>query len=252
MSTTICTLLYGDHPRLAARLLSSLEHRAIKQLPVRIGLNEPSPQVLEIVRTFYDAQADRRVDFVHSPVNRFKYPVMRDLIHGTAKLEPIMSDYVMWFDDDSWLFSTAPANWLSRVESAMMQSDMIGSLWIKDLEPEQIAFFREQSWYCKRPIHHRARFITGGWWTIRTKILQKHDWPATDIIHNGGDVALGVLCDQQGYSLGVFTDSLGINADDTGRCSSAKRRGASQPAYGTRRWQELRHAQLSAARHSAI
>jgi hypothetical protein len=135
----------------------------------------------------------------------------------------------------------------------MAKSDMIGSIWVKDLNKEQIPFFQRQPWYNDHPISRRVRFITGGWWTIKTKILKDHDWPPPDMLHNGGDVALGVLCEQHGYKLGRFEMSLGINADSTGKCSSAARRGASQPSYGTYRWEDLtRHAQLSDDRHPAI
>ena len=44
---------------------------------------------------------------------------------------------------------------------------------------------------------------------------------------------LGVLCRQQKLKFGRFVDHVHINADATGRCSSAMRRGASLAPVGT-------------------
>ena len=53
---SVCTVLYGDYPQLAERLLDSLKLRAHVQ-DFRIGLNAVSGRTRELVETWAKAQA---------------------------------------------------------------------------------------------------------------------------------------------------------------------------------------------------
>lgn len=232
MRFTACVLLYGDHPELAERTLGSLRPFPLR---VRIACNAVSAATHAVVRKL---AAELQIEMlIATDANSFKYPMMRRLFYDL----PLQTPYVMWFDDDSWILPTAPDNWLELVEQSLLASAMVGSIWqswpINDALKE---FYKQQPWYKGRPIPTRHPFITGGWWALRKHLLHDYNWPPEDMLHNGGDVALGVLLAQQGHNIRRFEKHLAINANETLQCSSAKRRGVQkQPPYGSPGWRRL-------------
>lgn len=222
---TICVLLYGDHPELAARCLQSIVQLPTEQYSLRIGMNACSPRTYAAISQL--ALPLTTVVYT-SETNRHKYPMMRAMIHGQY---PVTTDYLMWFDDDSYL--DEDTQWLTKVDAAMQVSDMIGSIYSIGWLGQQREFVKAQSWYNGRDTAARAiRFATGGWWTIRTELLYKFNYPWTDLDHRGGDAMLGELCYQQGLRLNKFNQGIHINADARGRESKAARRGFDQQPYG--------------------
>jgi len=237
---TICCLFYGDYPHLAERLLQSLGRMDLSARGnVRVGLNNVGMTTRRLV---HERVEDLNITDIYNGAPPYhKYPLMRRMFHEDGlgnQRTPIATSYVMWFDDDSCLagFNRAVARdmWFEHVDVKMQTHDLIGAPFYMHLRGKQHQFIEDQPWYNGKPVKYRQKmsFITGGWWTIRTGILHKHDWPPPNFEHNGGDVMLGALCDQHGYKLGRFTTDLFINANNTGKCSSAKRRGFSQTSIG--------------------
>lgn len=228
---TICVLLYGDHLTLADRCLRSIaETIRPADLNLRVGLNACSEATKEWVKSWIPEE------FIwESDTNIHKYPMMRQMIHGAS---PITTPYTMWFDDDSYLvdhkLGTQPDYWLRKVEHAIVTSDMIGAIYVQQWQGNQRAWVRDQPWYKgKNPDERpKARFITGGWWTVRTELLYGWNYPWSQLDHRGGDVMLGELCYQQGFRLNQFRDGVKINADATGRDGQAKRRGFDSKPIG--------------------
>ena len=157
-----------------------------------------------------------------------KYPVMHRMFHE----EEISTPYLMWFDDDSWIDEKADDGWFNTVAAAMQSAEMIGSIWRIRPNYNQQMFIEDQPWYAGKPIPYSVQFATGGWWVIRSEILKKWKWPTPSDFHNGGDMLLGELCHQQDYRLAHFDKGVHINADHSGVCSSAKRRGISETPLG--------------------
>jgi hypothetical protein len=215
---TVCVLLYGDYLSLAMRCLESL--RPLKDVvDLRIGLNEVDYVVEDYVRkTFPDAKVSEN----YKP-QIFKYPMMRKLFYETGPLK----EYVMWFDDDSYVKEIDKLAWLRAVESNMPQCDMLGSTYSISYTEDQKAWAKTQPWFNNKPLSDKPKFATGGWWCIKSALLAKHNWPVPELKHSGGDVALGVLLNQQGYSLKHFNRGVAINADSSGKESAAPRRGES-------------------------
>ena len=241
-SIVVAALFYGDHYDLADACASSLERIASSgvsaDVSFRIGCNElgekSTARVLEMVDNI-SKHAYAWLDL--STDNRFKYPVMRRLIRGDATLpggvREISSDFFMWFDDDSRVCSGNMRQWVDLVLKAMKTSDMIGAIHSQQLLGQQKAWIKKQPWYAGKPSQGKAKFATGGWWTIRSSVLLKHDWPSEEIRHRGGDVMLGELCRQQGYRLSDFRHGLKINADLlTGKMNSSPRRGYDEKPVG--------------------
>jgi hypothetical protein len=198
-------------------------------MELRFGLNNVSPETEALVCE-YIAQFPHpeNVTVLQGEPPNFKYPMMRRLFAA----KPLQTQYVMWYDDDSWVSKQAPADWFQQISRVMQQSDMIGAMYMRRVEGNQKLFIEDQPWYAGKPVRGRFDFITGGWWTIKTEILTKHDWPIKELQHNGGDAMLGELCRQQGYVMRNCHHHVHINADDTGKCSTARRRGFSQPMIG--------------------
>jgi len=232
---TVCCLFYGDYPRLVERLLASLA----TTLPphcyeLRIGTNDVCGEGLSMlnhmIKQWWPTRPRLKIDG-DEPYH--KYPMMRRLFYAL----PITTPYVMWFDDDSFIKPSghhATNAWHERVAKAMEHYEMIGAPYSKRLEGNQLGYIQDQPWYTGKTHRRNASidFVTGGWWTIHTSALLRHDWPPVELEHNGGDVLLGVLCKEQGYRMGRFTQDLGINCNDSGECSTAPRRGFSQKPLG--------------------
>lgn len=244
---TVCALFYGDYPDIAERLLKSLYRPAwLDKIEVRIGCNSCSMRTMEVIRSYtgnwvgHEGQG-RLLDSERtwwSETNINKYPMMRWMLYS----KPVTTPYVMWFDDDSWIDPAAPDSFFEQVAAFMEHPapddgrcpDMIGAVWQMRLGGNQHRWIEDQAWYTGKAVPKQSLvdFCTGGWWTIRYDLLQRWNWPDPQIDHNGGDCMLGALIRQQGYKMRNYTAHLAINADQSGKCSSAKRRGTSQFPVG--------------------
>ena len=217
---TVCALLYGDYPHLAKRCLDPLIHlMALNDVELRVGMNEVSKETSDFVR--YNQWQPK---IFEAMPQIFKYPMMRRMFYD----DPITTDYVMWFDDDSYIKVKDCDNWLSSVENAMANCDMLGSVYTIPYGNDQKEWCKTQPWYNNKPLRDKPKFATGGWWCIRTEVLNRFNWPAPELKHCGGDVALGILLDQHDLRLKHYNQGVAINANAEGKESAAQRRGASR------------------------
>ena len=241
-SFTVCLLFYGDYPDMAQRCLAPLAgymsecvtgsvepQRWITSL--RIGLNAVSDhvrrrivQLLRPVEVYFPG----RILLYDSPFNRGKYPLMRKMFHDQQ--HPLVSDSLMWFDDDSRAVKP-DSDWWKFVHRLLHtgSNGVLGHVWTRRWSDGQLIAIRNQPWYAGKHMEPRCRFVTGGWWAGRTELIRRWDYPFPALHHNGGDTLLSELCRQQGYAVGTFIDGLEINAGDKGVSGSAPRRGLSQP-----------------------
>jgi hypothetical protein len=239
---TVSVLLYGNHPALAHRCLSSIWER----LPygksyifdIRLGLNEISANTRVVVDWFVEHVCNElqlKVIVYDCPQNAFKYPLMRRMLLADERRP---GKYTMWFDDDSYLSpdeSSGP-NWWEKILDSVRNHDMIGKIYQQRMFPTQWPWIERQAWFNpavgKPPVSKvfkapTFRFCTGGWWAIKSSILLDNDWPTKELKLIGGDSMLGELCRHRGYSLTNFEDGVRINADELGRHSKAPGRGGS-------------------------
>lgn len=222
---TLTTVLYGDHLPFIQRCIASIRDRldcSVAQW--RIGMNEVSPRVREWLLRFLEG-CGTPIWIWDSPVNRLKYPLLRRMLYEPTL--PLLTPYVMHFDDDSALITDDKLGWWRKVRRMMENHDLLGSTYSIPVHSRQAAGIAAQPWYTGKPIGERISFVTGGWWCARAAIMQQWNYPWPELEHNGGDVMLGALCQQQGLRVHKFREGLWINADAEGRESRAPRRGAS-------------------------
>jgi hypothetical protein len=227
MDFTVGACLYGDYPELHKRLLDSLDRPQWQdKFVLRLGLNNVPDETNRVIPL--------GTSCFHGQPPHYKYPLMRVIVHGGDNIGPIDTPYFMWFDDDSWITNNAPKNWFEIVAQLMRQCDMLGKIYFMNLRGNQHQWVEDQPWYNNIAVKPKQKmnFITGGWWCIKTEILKKWDWPPAGDWHNGGDVMLGALCQQQGYKMKNFEQHVAINANDSGKASTATRRGTSTVPLG--------------------
>lgn len=241
MLFSVNALLYGDYPDLAERCLGSLSLMFNKGYvkEFRIGLNAVSTRTRKVAETF--AEKSQVTCLLYTPnggKNVGKYPLMRRMFYDVER--PVMSRYLMWFDDDSYYTeersNIAKEEWWQTLVTVLNFRAVCGSLYRPAFEwsDTEIATISKQSWYSGVSINTKPVFATGGWWAARREFLADWDYPFPQLHHNGGDVLLGELCRQQppvtgDTNVGMFRTNLRINADFSGRESGAKRRGITTP-----------------------
>lgn len=241
---TVCALFYGDHIQLAERCLTSIEQSLdagcehVEEF--RFGMNAISARVRNYVHDFCHRVADNHSIPSHTLYawdNALKYPMMRRLFYRS----PLHTEYVMWFDDDSYFEPNRDKKWWRDMLTAARNHDMIGQFWLMPVQGNQLEWITTQPWFNAQagpPPKKTPRgvlafeFCQGAWWVIRSRVLQDLDWPVPEIRHNGGDSMLGEALRHCGYRMGRFYGGVRINADVKGAHSKSKRRGLSENRVG--------------------
>jgi ADP-heptose:LPS heptosyltransferase len=207
---TVCVLCYGPHPELARRCLSSiLATVPAARLDLRVATNEAAPATIDYLKTLPISRL-----YLNS-TNRHKYPVMRDMFWDTSR--PIDTNYVVWFDDDTWVVQP---NWLTDLAQTIIDYHpsgyrMYGNLLYHDLAMyggEPASWFKAAPWYRGKPFRGRSGqhespngsvidFAVGWCWAIANDAIRQADIPDARLGHNGGDITIGEQLHQAGIPL---------------------------------------------------
>lgn len=214
---TIAAVCYGPHPRLADRLLASLyRHTSPSSFVLRIGLNEVMPSTMSLV-TEYAARFGN-IEVFSEPKNIFKGPLMRRMFTE----RPLLTDWVIWFDDDTHLVRS---DWLQRLTLKMEMAPEIAqwgkiyNLYRRDGEIER--FIQAAPWYRGLPLVRKSnsaggeviefQFASGGFWAMKSAVIHALDWPDPRLIQANDDFLLGEALRQNGWLIGTFDSGLKIN-----------------------------------------
>ena len=230
---TVCALFFGDYPDLAKRCLDPIVAGRPAGTDLRIGTNA----IGDATRSYLNGVVlnNPLTRWYDAPTNIYKYPLMRQMV--LDPVQPILSEFVVWFDDDSCILPAYQATWWSRLAEATTDDvDMLGLPYQITWNGEQRQWVRQQLWYNgKDPARRNSiRFFTGGWWCCRTELLRKFNYPWPELKHNGGDTMLGELAFQQNWRRKTFATGLAINAGPSLQHSTASRRGFSERPIGAR------------------
>ena len=141
---TVCVLLYGDHLPYAKRVLGSILATATVPLvrSLRVGMNAVSADTRQWV--YAQLRAHACLSLVYdSQENRYKYPMMRRMLYDPN--DPVITPWVMWFDDDSYLAGNP--DWWETAYQVAQTAELVGEAWRIRLQPAQITKISQQPWY---------------------------------------------------------------------------------------------------------
>jgi hypothetical protein len=219
---TVFVLCYGEHATLARRCLDGiLGSVPARRLDLRVGANACCSETLAYLRGLpltklyaYDE-------------NRYKYPLMREMFRDEEC--PLQSNYVVWFDDDSYVVDT---NWAVRLGETIVENHrhgvrLYGMRFNHDLSPyvrdghNPQAWFRAAPWWQGIPMGNRRsehpvpngsciHFVTGGFWALGVDALKRGDIPDRRLRHNGGDITIGEQVRQAGFKLCEFNKNKSL------------------------------------------
>lgn len=201
---SVNVLLYGDFPKFAKRVLSSIRgYKPGVVQDIRVGINKVCSETRDwLFESFAPGQPVPC--YVYEPSHNVgKYPLMRRMFYEERTLAPL----TMWLDDDSWLDKFIAQDWWEEVQRSMVTATMTGAIHIIRQRGRQFEGVMAQPWYNQEPVgpKHTFRFATGAWWVAKSDFLTEHDYPFPDIYHNGGDSMLGELLRQQHGILKPFS-----------------------------------------------
>jgi hypothetical protein len=195
---SVCSVLYGDFPALAAKLLGSLAQSPCREVSdYRFGLNAVSQATHDLVLDFCSRQAVP-CHLYCPPQNVGKYPLLRRMLYDEDR--PVAC-WLMWFDDDSYLDEQCGDNWWQGVAQELRGSNalLLGVPHRIKQRGAQHLGIQAQPWYTGQPVNpgHRFLFAQGAWWVAESAFLRDWNYPFPEIFHNGGDSILGELVRQR-------------------------------------------------------
>jgi hypothetical protein len=214
---TICVICFGQHSGLAQRFLTNLyRYTRGDCFSLRIGLNAACAETVELAQAA--AREHRNISIHTEPRNIFKSPLMAKLF----SLKPIETDWVIWFDDDSFPYRQ---DWLPGLRLKMETQpdvDVWGNTFFTDADEAAIQFIRTASWFRGKPFNRvkpsgewserpLLSFVEGGFWAVRTEVLKALQWPDPRLVQHGEDYFFGEALRQNDYRIGRYRSGVRIN-----------------------------------------
>lgn len=214
---TICVLLYGEeYFELHRRCLTSIcQSVPPSRMELRVATNQVGLQTVN----YLNSLPVKKIYPDHK--NRRKYPAMRQMFWDEE--DPITTNYVVWFDDDSYVLNE---QWLSILGMTIAQQrpqDKVGMYGARMYHPlrkhkgkDPKKWFSNAKWWQKRafqdargretPNGDKIHFAVGGFWCISLECMKACDIPDTRLNHNGGDCCIGEQLHQGGYKIKLFNE----------------------------------------------
>jgi ADP-heptose:LPS heptosyltransferase len=214
---TVCVLCYGPHTDLARRCLNSVVHSMPpRSFDLRVACNACPRETVNYVKSL---PVTKVYEFSE---NRLKYPAMRDMFHDPDC--KIQTNYVIWFDDDSFVISPL---WLDKLSEAITLNHhagcrLYGAEFLHDFSRFRVGghrpdlWFRTAPWYRGKdfyvgrqarvvaPNGSTVKFVAGGFWALGTDALRQAGIPDERLLHNGGDITIGEQVRQAGFKTFPF------------------------------------------------
>lgn len=219
----ICVLFYGaedKHFKLAQRVLNDpMRCLAKRNIEFRFGCNAVGAATTDYLMEQMNTHFHRAILF-HSPENIMKYPMMRQMFYTP----PIQAPFTMWFDHDSYLEPDGDVNdWLDRVLKNVEGCNLLGSMQKGTVTAEYLAQQADQPWFNPECDKTYLSYVVGGWWTIKTELLKRFDWPPADLQQKNGEILLSAMFKHQNLSLCHFREGVRVNVNDAGVEAAAPR-----------------------------
>lgn len=210
---TAFVLCYGPHTELARKCISSLcATLPPERLDLRVATNDVPEATLDFLKTMPITKVYRNSE------NRYKYPVMREMFRDSQN--PITTNYMLWFDDDTWIVQPT---WIDDLCMNIVNNHhynfrMYGNIMYHDLKMYAKGGADPAQWFKSAPWHsgknfrvrgsqHEAAngsvidFAVGWCWAMEVDAMRKADIPDARLGHNGGDITIGEQLHQAGYQI---------------------------------------------------
>jgi hypothetical protein len=222
-SVCICVLFYGaedKHFKLAQRVINEpLRQLARPDVEFRFGCNAVGQDttrflIQQVADHFHSATV------FHSAKNLMKYPMMRRMFYTP----PIRAPITMWFDHDSYLDPDIDANaWFDRVVKHVNGCNLVGSVERAKIPDEQLKWMAQQPWFDETYTKTYLPYVIGGWWAIKTELLNRFDFPPPDLQQKYGERILSAAFKHQNIPFCHFREGVKVNVNDSGVESAAPR-----------------------------
>lgn len=219
----ICVLFYGaeeQHFKLAQRVLNDhMRCLAKRNIEFRFGCNAVGRETHMFLLQQIAEHFHNTVLF-SSAQNIMKYPMMRRMLYNP----PITAPVTMWFDHDSYLNPDDDVNeWLDRVLKNVDGCNLLGSVQKGAISAAQLDQMARQPWFNPACDKTYLSYVVGGWWTIKTDLLRRFDWPSPDLQQKNGEIVLSAMFKHQNLSLCHFREGVKVNVNDAGVEAAAPR-----------------------------
>lgn len=238
---TVFVLCYGNHTDLARRCIDGILNTVpIDRVDIRVACNAVAESTIDYLR-------QQPISVVYKfDENRYKYPVMREIFRD--RTNPIETNYMVWFDDDS---QVVKPDWLSLLGQTIINNHPHGGrlygwrhyhdtlMFRKPTYPGFYPGFEPRQWFWDSPDYPNRNFkvpnterfapnagaiwfVVGGFWALHVPLIQELNIPDPRLIHNGGDIAIGAALQQarNEYRIINFNQNKNVVAS-----SNAPRRG---------------------------
>jgi hypothetical protein len=200
---------------------------------LRIGLNNVGEKPREFILDYAKRFVRKGIStVVYEPDwqggDSYKYPVQRAMFRDPTNAA---HEYFVWFDDDSYIEQDFFMDLAKQLKRGNW--DIVGVPYIGGLSVPQIKWTMTQPWYTPEIAPPQPRgdfqfavdFIQGAGICIKQSTALRTNWPWPELRHCGGDVMLGEMARHLNLKVGKFSKGLHVNADYTGKHSTAPRRG---------------------------
>lgn len=212
---------YGDYYSISQRCIDSiLKYKTLDNLKIHIGLSECADKTKNYFRNLLDHQ---HIDtLIESNININKDPMMRLL------LDLVNTDYMVWFDDDSYVNSYG---WDQKLQQQIEHTkvDVLGFPHVVGYNDTYKKFLYSRQWWnnkIRADSSNTCHFPVGGLWAARCEYLRKYNYPDRNMIKKHGDMLVGDLLFQTD---GTFATLYGWN--DTFMVNKAERRGGGEDGW---------------------
>jgi hypothetical protein len=215
---TVCVLCYGDYFWTQRACLDGiLKTIPSDKLDLRITCNACSTQVLEYVRTLSPTAL-----YINEG-NIFKYPAMRQMFWDPD--HPITTNYVAWFDDNTWV---KHLNWLNILaDDIHRQSQQVGAYGPRSYrtfklhqEKDPRGWFQQSSWYRGKDFRSKhgspipngdtIHFCSDWFFVVSAEAIRQCDIPDRRLLQKGGDIVIGEQLYQNGYKIKDFNSAKNL------------------------------------------
>ncbi len=262
LPVNICVITFSsdhsterDHYPMITRCLDSiLENTDPENYRLHIGCNNLSPRAMEFidkmvtehgaVKYIGDAMQDRDGNMVYP-----KYPLMRRIYQATGGRQSTReaADWVVWFDDDSYVTSN---DWLEKLQdkiNATPRVHQLGRLRAILLSKNDRQWLRKFPWFNREIGIPRAtfengktgrayNFIEGGFYALSRHAINTCSLPDERLFHNRGDWSTGLALLHKGLGVGDFTYGVEIDAEPRRGMHCDRQVKADDPAMAEKKW----------------